>query len=331
MRIHLDQEDRGALRAFGLSSITTGTVFVSPSWEYLPISRKVVSRKRNTGTVKRGTIGQVGRDLQQFADDIDTLAWPSADVVVNTSRDPMGAHRWSMALEHAATRFLALHGEHLPRPDVWSRRHHSHVTRPDVVAYKGTPRYVLPQPCRYGAIGHHPAAEVRTVTRLGHPDTWGTLDQTDCPAWWTGDVIELLTTSTDRQGRSRMAWRGHRRITLVMAPRTGTRGNRPKVQAQRRAERAAIGASPKGGRAVSPWAMSDRSLPRAVASRGVAAQVATLESILRTSTDGATVTFGDVVVTITGPAQVVDHNGRAYPVREWARRAALAGIDPAAI
>ena len=51
--------------------------------------------------------------------------------------------------------------------------------------------------------------------------------------------------------------------------------------------------------------------------------------LLRTSRDGAPITFDDgTTVTISGPAQVIATDGKAYPVREWSRRAALAGVTP---
>jgi hypothetical protein len=305
----------GALRAFGLASLTTDSVYVEPRWDYLP-ARGITTRKHTA----RPTVGQVGAALQEWADEYADLPAMTPAATLAASVDPMGAHRASLAIEHAATRFLAAHGEHLPRPDVWSRRHHAHVTRPDVVAFKGLPRYELPQPCRYGRTGAHAAVETRRAVRL--------VGLSDTPEWQTVDVAEYLTTLPG-EGLTRQAWRGHRRITLTL--RGKTRGAAEQAtRAAAKAARAMVTGAGARGPAVDPFDRSAATLAAACKARNLSHVVTTLESIVRTSTDGATLTFGPVTVTVMGAAQVITAQGRAYPVREWARRAALAGIDPMA-
>lgn len=234
---------------------------------------------------------------------------PASDVVFAASREPMAAHPWSLALEGAGTILLHNAGHDAARPDVWSRRHRSHVTRPDRVAFRGVVRYRPPAWHRYGAVRGHAAERISDA-----------------------GTVELLTTVGGPVGTGaqvRRGWYGHRAVTLSIAARRGTGGRRAVARTAQKKERAASGATSKRGRAVTPWAMSDRSLPRAVITAGAVERAAILEDVLRTSADGATVTFGDVRVTIMGAAQVVDDQHGAYPVREWCRRAALAGVDPA--
>jgi hypothetical protein len=309
----LTSEDMGALRAFGLASLTTDSVYVEPRWDYLP-QRGVVSVMH-----KRRTAQEVCDAVAAWADEWANVAPMTGAATLAASVDPMGAHRASLALEHAATQLLACYGDKLPRPDVWSRRHHAHVARPDVVAFRGLPRYELPQPCRYGRTGLHAASETRQAVRL--------VNVSDTPEWAHVAVQELLTTLPGT-GLTRQAWRGHRRVTLALAGRrqgAGVRAARAAAAAARQAHRQAQGAG-KRGKAVSPDDMATASLPRAIAARGLADVVAALEARVRLAADGQALTFGSVSVSVLGAAQVMTGAGRAYPVREWARRAALAGV-----
>lgn len=249
----------------------------------------------------------------------------TADMVIAASCNPMGQARWSLALEHAGTAMLKAHGLPATRPDVWSRRHGQHVTRPDRVAFRGTARYTLPQPVRYGRSGMQEAATFTDPRTLHHHVV------TDVPAWQTFSVAELLTAdaSPDRTSDVRHGWRGHRRITWKVASRTT---DRHPARATARAARAATGATGKRGKAQGPWSLAVRSLPRAIArDTDAAARAAALESLLRTAAADGVLTFGTVTVTVVGNAEAIAHDGRAWPVREWCQRAALAGTDPAAI
>lgn len=236
---------------------------------------------------------------------------PDANVILATSLDPMGIHPWSLEIEHAGTDYLHGFGYRLTRPDVYVRRHGRHVARPDRVAFKGTARYALPQPCRYGRIGLHPSAEVNAET----------------------GVIEYLTTLKNHPagcgetGNHRHAWRGHRRVTLALAARSGPRSTTRRALSAARAAAVATGAGARGPVA-GPWTRDAANLSKAVAARGLADDVTRLESLVRTlsaerpvpTTDGASVTLTDSDARVT-------YRDVSYPVREWARRAALAGID----
>jgi hypothetical protein len=73
--------------------------------------------------------------------------------------------------------------------------------------------------------------------------------------------------------------------------------------------------------------MSERSLYRAT--QAVAAEVTTLESILRTSAHDVPLELSDgtTVTVCHDMASVIDSHDRHLPIREYARRAALAGLS----
>lgn len=93
----------------------------------------------------------------------------------------------------------------------------------------------------------------------------------------------------------------------------------------KRAERSASKAT--RGKAVDPWSTATSQLKRTVENAGaeVAQSAITLESVLRTSATGATVTLAPGL-TVTVHAATVDSDGRSFPIREFARRAALQGV-----
>jgi hypothetical protein len=287
-----------------------------------------------------------------FAPDLDQAGTATAAQVMAATTDPMGRADWSLRLEHAGTGILRANGLPATRPDVWSRRHGQHVTRPDRVAFRGVARYVIPQPVRYGRSGREDAVTYRPPVVLHHHVV------SDVPAWQLFTRADLLTTSRrpvgpmvatvtddrDNTGRlvgrrvtwerakvrddgRRHGWRGHTHTTWTVA----VRGD-GYARAAARAERATAGAIGKRGAARGPWSLAARSLPRAMARDTVAADRArTLESILRTAASDAVLTFGTVTVTVVGNAEAIAHDGRAWPVREWTQRAALAGVNPATI
>jgi hypothetical protein len=259
--------------------------------------------------------------------------WPTAERVMAASYAPMSAPRWSMRLEHAGSQYLQMFDTPSTRPDVWSRRHGSHVARPDRVAFKGVARYELPQPCQYGRCGAQPAAMIGApAVRVDDAPGWGVMfDDADAMEWRTWQVVELLTmthreaTKWNRNTGEGTAftyrgWRGHRAIEWETTPRKSRKRAAAKVK------RAQAGAVGKRGPAVGPWSLAPRSLPAAVASRGVAEQVVAIEALLRSASPLDLIAIGAVSVSVTGPAEVIDASGRAYPIREWARRAALSGV-----
>lgn len=251
------------------------------------------------------------------------LDLPTSAAVWQASIEPQRGHRWSLALEAAGTYLLHNAGQSAERPDVWSKRHRSFLARPDRSAFKGTARYTLPQPCRYGAQRGHLAwvAAPSRTWQIGAP---GTAERQTVQAGLT-----MMGGPVGTRAAVREAWRGHQRITLVIGKRAraAQRAARAAESAEVRAARLARGAVGTRGPARSPWSLSARSLPAAAAA--VADAAATLEGVIRTSTDGAVITFTDgTSVTVIGAAQVHDATrGRAYPVREWSRRAALARLE----
>jgi len=330
-------------------SIRTAQVLRTATWETLPGAalRKSTTLPRSFTRGRSGnrwthtalSIGQAGNALQSFANEYaptaaerrmarvmhgrTLAAFPAANVVIGASVDPMARHPWSLALEHAGTAFLALHGEHATRPDVWSVRHGRFVPRPDDVAFRGTVRYELPRSARYGRNGAQMAAESHTAVLLN--------DVSDVPSWSTWTVTELLTTDRSTNGgtgRDRRGWRGHRRIVWQIADRNATRdAARSARRAVRRAARAAAVGTTRG-KAVGPWALAAASVPRRITTDAQRTNVAALENLLRTSAAGAQVTFGPVTVDVLDGATVA-MDGRAFPIREWARRATLAAVDAA--
>ena len=241
---------------------------------------------------------------------------PTAEQVIIASRNPMGATSWSMRLENLGTRLLHAHGiKTTARPDVWSRRHNTHLAMADRMAYKGQVRYVEPLPCRTGALGNEPAELGNVITH----------------------AVELLVVPrrhivagqwVPNTGRVRTAWRGHRKITVTLSERRAAATER-KATAKRAQDVRTLKVG-KRGPAVDPWNLASRSLLAAIKrDERTAATAATIEQIMRTSTFGASLTFTDGTIATLSDVSLstVVYRDVAMPVREFARRAALAGID----
>lgn len=345
---HLTPDERTELSALGIAGIDTHRVFKGSEWDYLTDAalegaelsyaarrdrfaalagskdaherargrRGLTFAERALRSATRAATAPV-RAAEELPHDPLTadvvrvraaaVTLPAANVRIAASCDPMSAHPWSLELEHLATQFLHAHGERGPRPDVWSRRHGSHVARPDRVAFRGVARYAPPQPCRYGKAGNEPAALGNLATK----------------------VTELLTVRTGGEGRTRVAWRGHRRFTLTLSERVST--ERTEARAKARKARAEVAAVGKRGPAVGPWALSPRSLPAAVErDLEVAALAERIEQVLRSAHAGDTFDLigADATVTVIDRgAATVEYSDTAWPIREWSRRAALAGLD----
>lgn len=278
----------------------------------------------------------------------DSLPAVKPSQVMAASLDPMGYATWSARRESIGTRVLRAANLPATRPDVWNPNTRRHVTRPDAVAFRGTARYQVPRPCRYGKNGLQPASmftpglvwavdlagQVEPITLAVIEELLTSLARPTVERYpvlverrdETGRLIERLTTTglvTLPDDGTRRGWRGHRLVTWS-AGRQSTA--RKQARQARRAERAAVGApASKPGRAVGPWAVSVKNLARTVERRGLVEQASTLEAVARTASRHAVIEFSDgTTVTVEGNAEVMA-NGRAYPVREWARRAALAG------
>lgn len=254
--------------------------------------------------------------VRTVAESIDR---PTAEQVIIASRNPMGATSWSMRLENLGTRLLHAHGiKTTARPDVWSRRHNTHLAMADRTAYKGQVRYVEPLPCRTGALGNEPAELGNVITH----------------------AVELLVVPrrhivagqwVPNTGRVRTAWRGHRKITVTLSERKSVgRSTARKATAAERADRVAALKVGKRGPAVDPWNLASRSLLAAVKrDERTAATAATIESVMRTGRFGSSLTFSDGTIATLSDVSLstVVYRDVAMPVRELARRAALAGLD----
>lgn len=212
------------------------------------------------------------------------------------------ADRW--VLEAEADAWLA--ADPIPGIDVTVRGHLQ--VKPDRVAYRGQVRYRRPRPCRYHSDGIARGAFV-----------------VDADGVITRPAVEYRTDVTGRG----YGWMGHRRITI------GTTG-KPIVRKARQARSAATQANrptvARRGKAVSWWSMSERSLPRwwmkATADQQDTASM--LEAIMRTSVGDTPVTLADghiVIVDRAGACVRRDEPAsRTMPIREYARRAVLAGL-----
>lgn len=220
------------------------------------------------------------------------------------SLDPQRPPRAVLALEHAATAFLAAHGEHLPRPDVYDVTHRRHLARTDPIAHAAKVRWTPDSP----VVVHSSSALDDDPTLAEHGYQLTHLPVTLCP---TDD--EVITGA-------RRGWVGHEFVRFFVQPdRTHTR----KVA---RIERAEI-TTTKRGPAVSPWECSERSVRRQVMARDELVAAATsICDVLRTTTVGTAVPLeGGAVVTVVG-VDAVAWSGTTWRMVEWSRRAALAGI-----
>lgn len=280
----------------------------------------------------------------------ETMVPATERQIMFASSNPMGYARWSMALEHEGSGLLRAMNLPATRPDVWNAAKRTHVARPDSVAYRGQTRFARPTPCRYGKSGHQAAVEyveanVWAVTGdaeiSARADTWShaellTMLTRNRTARYPvaiearDDIGKLISRRTEYcsvklpDNGLRRGFRGHRAIEWATAPRVSRKRSTARVAA--RAARSAVGATSARGRSVGPWSIAERSLPRAIAARDLTATVTAIETMIRMATDHMVTFPNGTVVTISGPSQVVTATGRAYPVREYSRRAALAGM-----
>lgn len=204
-------------------------------------------------------------------------------------------------LESLADAWLAAAGEAMDGLDYTLRGHLT--VKPDAAAYRGANRYRPPSPVRY-----HADAIVRPFT----VDPVGVCDP------------RAIEYRTDVVGRG-YGFQGHRRI--VIGDRSQSIGKRVR-KARVAAERTT--ATAKRGKITTWWSCSTRSLPRRWA-QATPAQVSVAdlcERTIRMSVINApfelnadhSVIFDGATVRRDEPAS------RCYPVREYARRAALAGL-----
>ena len=220
------------------------------------------------------------------------------------SLDPQSPPRAVLALEHAATAFLAAHGEHLPRPDVYDVTHRRHLARTDPIAHAAKVRWTPDSP----VVVH--SGEVvdddPTLIEYGY-------QLTHLP-------VTLTPTPREKITGARRGWIGHESVRFWVQPdRTHTR----KVA---RIARAEVTTTTRGP-AVSPWECSERSARRQVMARDELIAAATsICDVLRTTTPGTDVPLeGGASVTVVG-IDAVAWSGTTWRMVEWSRRAALAGV-----
>lgn len=238
------------------------------------------------------------------------------------SLDPQRPPTAVLALEHAATAFLAAHGEHWPRPDVFDRTLRRHLARTDPIAHAAKVRYKIPSP----VVVHSGEAPDDDTTLAEHgyslthlPVTLCPLDE-QSPRYWAQHRTHTTWTGSEKLTGARRGWIGHEFVRFFVQP------DREITRKVARIERAEITATRRGP-AVSPWECSERSVRRQVQARDdLAAAAASIADVLRTTTVGTDVPLeGGATVTVVG-VDAVAWSGTTWRMVEWSRRAALAGI-----
>lgn len=223
---------------------------------------------------------------------------------LRASLDPQRPPTAVLALEHAATAFLAMHGEHLPRPDVFDRTLRRHLARTDPIAHAAQVRYKIPSP----VVVHSGEAPDGDTTLADHGYSLAHLP------------VTLTPTPREKLTGARRGWIGHEFVHFFVQP------DRTHVRKIARIERAEVTAT-KRGPAVSPWECSERSVRRQVMADDRLIEAATaIADVLRTTTPGTKLPLvGGASVTVVGVDAVTWHD-TTWRMVEWSRRAALAGI-----
>lgn len=218
---------------------------------------------------------------------VNTVNVPES-VYLRAAEDPQGYSPALVALLKGARDVFAEYGETHPACDEFNRRTMRYRVRPDRVAFKGERRYEPPSPVRY---------QVTTEPTTG------------------ADGQAEYRTTLVGTGRG---WVGHRRAIFARKATV--------VKVASGDEQQAKTGTRKGKRVESAFTMSERSLARAIKRDGVADLASLLEDCVRATEEyGGTVTLPNgVTITRLGVATVIHESGRAYPIREWSRRAAIA-------
>lgn len=260
-------------------------------------------------------------------------------VYLRSCADPGGYNLGALDLAKRADAFLAEHGEKLPTGDVWNERHMRSQSAPDRVAFRGEQRWVKGAPCRV----QHGAKKVKGDDGKTH-----LVPALEKVAVGIDGQYELATilycqkhhlkvlrgprdiARRDQHGAlmyqacdcPRTGWIGHRYVTF---PPSRSKAS-VKQSKQSNGDRQATETATRKGPHVTAFGLSERSLARA--SKRVAVAALALENAVRALSPGEVVTFqnGEVVV-LLGDACVIARD-RSYPIREWSRRAALAGLIP---
>jgi len=267
-----------------------------------PAPKKVKST-RVPSLTSRVTAG-CRREPQPWSELAPILEPLSPSEAWRASLDPQRPPRAVLALEHGATAFLAAHGEHLPRPDVWDSQHRRHLARTDPIAHAAKARWTPDNP----VVVHSGEAIDDDVTLAEHGYRLTHLPVTLCP------------TDEETISGARRGWVGHEFVRFFVQP------DRDHVRKITRIERAEVTSTARGP-AVSPWECTERSVRRQVMARDELVEAATsICDVLRTSVIGTAVPLdGGAVVTVIG-VDAVAWSGTTWRMLEWSRRAALAGV-----
>lgn len=215
-----------------------------------------------------------------------------------------------------------------PRLDVVDRWTRQLTVAPDRVAFRGTVRYRRPAPMRYS----------KGVTRwlAGSPDrvaAWarGDADLADelilgAPVPFTAVTLlrtHLTSDGTGWQGCNGRGWIGSRHMTA--------RAVRKVSRAAVKRARAAATPHAKGRTPRSPWTTSASNVRSrwSKATDGQRLNADALEVLLRTTAAETPVDYvGHMVTVDQAKSTVTVVDGTTYGIRDYSRRAALAGLTP---
>lgn len=264
-----------------------------------------IDRVANWSTSSRG----YGPGLEGYVNVVNV----SEDVYLASSRDPGGYCRTAAMLNRRTADVFREAGEHMPSPDAFNVRRMRYQSKPDTVAFRGVARWVAGSPVRV----EHGAKKVDGKLVANLADTHRGVD----------GQYELRTAlvmdRTGIAGDEKRGWLGHRYVTFAPSTRTLV-----KKAEHANGERQALETGTRKGPHVTAFGLSKRSLLRA--EKRVILEANTLTILAQSLSIGQGVRFDNGVVITSLGAQVIHHDmrggARAWPLRDWAIRAALAGM-----
>lgn len=311
-----------------------------PSWEYLAVTpgktRAIVTRRNSAQVVRSGSVSLAER-LARVVEGVEyqNVVCVNEATYLRSLVDPGGYNSGGLDLARRSNAFLASHGESMRTGDDWNRTHMRTQSSPDRVAFRGEQRWVSGAPCRY----QHGAKKVRGEDgKMRLVPNLSKVEQSDDGRFELRTSLycsihrnKVLrdgngTARRDLSGKlvyqscvcERTGWIGHRFVTFPPAARSVV-----KQAEQRNADRQQAETSTRKGPHTTSWALSTHNLARA--SKRVFRQALAIENVARKLAQGEVATFDNgQQVTLLGDCSVISRD-RAFPVREWARRAALAG------
>lgn len=272
-----------------------------PTWEYRDVTPYKARTVRvfdhtepiTTGRLTRSELDQVEnwspaiRGYEPRLKGYTNRVLVPMSVYLRAAEDPQGYSPALVALLKGAREVFAEHGETHPACDEFSRRHMRYRVVADRAAFRGEVRWTAHSPVHY---------QVTTEAPIG------------------ADGQQEYRTKLVGTNKG---WQGHRRVIFHVAKVAKVKAGDEQVKAT---------GTRKGPKVESAFTMSERSLARAIKRNGVREFAELLESVIYQVPDhGGTVTLPNgVTVTRLGVASVIHESGRAYPIREWSRRAAIA-------